>query len=104
MSWNTNKTIDYISNMIYNTDNSIEKTVLIRARSCLYKRYIIETNDKYLQDLLGIVFEGLRTWLSGEFTNTQYQAKPIQRQKSKSEAKIEDAPLDFLSSSGTGIL
>lgn len=51
-----------------------------------------------------IVFEGLRTWLSGEFTNTQYQAKPIQRQKSKSEAKIEDAPLDFLSSSGTGIL
>lgn len=59
MSWNTNKTIDYISNMIYNTDNSIEKTVLIRARSCLYKRYIIETNDKYLQDLLGDPFDVL---------------------------------------------
>ena len=51
-----------------------------------------------------IVFEGLRTWLSGDFTNTQYQVKPIQRPNSKTEAKADDAPLDFYSSSGTGIL
>ena len=59
MSWNTNETIDYISNMIYNTNNSLDKTMLIRARSCLYKRYIIETNDKYLQELLGDPFDVL---------------------------------------------
>lgn len=51
-----------------------------------------------------IVFEGLRTWLSGDVSNPHYQARPIQRQNSKTEARTDDAPFEFYSSSGTGIL
>lgn len=53
MSSDTKKTIDDITDIIYNTDNKQDKITLIRARSCLYRRYIAETNDKYLQDLIG---------------------------------------------------